>query len=86
MGDIVFNAQQLDVYSNLSEDICKSVRPWLEEMLEAGYLTMIYSGATDIIYHHTGNVEMLHNLEWSGIEKYFQQDNEVLAYTKTRLP
>ncbi len=52
-------------------------RPWLEDLLEAGYLTMIYSGATDIICHHTGNVAMLQDLDWSGTAAYLEADNEV---------
>ncbi len=38
---------------------------------------MIYSGATDIICHHTGNVAMLQDLDWSGTAAYLEADNEV---------
>ncbi len=38
---------------------------------------LIYNGNTDIICHHTGNVAMLRNLEWSGTEDYLETENTV---------
>ncbi len=49
----------------------------LAELLEEDYRVLIYNGNVDIICHHTGNVAMLENLEWSGREAYLAAENEV---------
>jgi len=58
------------VYTHLAEDIPKTVRPWLETLLDNDYKVMIYSGQVDIIIAYPQTEEFLANMEWKGAEAY----------------
>lgn len=58
------------VEQHIVNDIMQSVRPWVEELLDAGYRTLIYSGQLDIIVAAPLSENFLQALQWKGKERY----------------
>merc|ERR1711981_389628 len=48
VGNLTYDDTSIPVYEHLSDDIPKSIKPWLEELLEH-YKVMVYSGQLDVI-------------------------------------
>ncbi|KAJ8872308.1 hypothetical protein PR048_025912 [Dryococelus australis] len=78
------------VYDRLVEDIMKSVRPWVEELLDAGYRVVFYNGQLDIIVAYSLTVNMVENLKFNAAEEYktvrrnvWRVNGRVAGYTKT---
>jgi len=78
----------------LREDMLKSVKPWLEELLDAeeGYKILYYSGQLDVIVANTNTDRMLRHLKWNGAEEFAEAPrkiwrvggtNNVAGYVKT---
>jgi vitellogenic carboxypeptidase-like protein len=85
-------AEDTKVETNLREDMYQSVRPWIEELLDApeSYKVLIYSGQLDIIVANTLTCSMLRHLKWSGAAEYVRSprkiwhvNDAVAGYAKT---
>nr|CAD7425109.1 unnamed protein product [Timema monikensis] len=68
VGDREFHDSS-EVSSHLYEDYMKSVKPWLEVLLE-NYRVLMYNGQLDIICAYPLTANLLRNLEWSGADDY----------------
>ncbi|XP_065578552.1 probable serine carboxypeptidase CPVL isoform X2 [Artemia franciscana] len=86
-GSIVFG-EEGKVYEHLYDDIMKSVKPWLEVLMDY-YKVMIYSGQLDVIIPFPTTEAFLDTLKWSGQEKYklekrkiWYVEGEVAGYSK----
>ncbi|KAF0754804.1 venom serine carboxypeptidase-like [Aphis craccivora] len=59
------------VEHHLTEDMMRSVAPWLAALLDAGqYRVLLYSGQLDIIVPYRGTMNMAKSLKWSGSERF----------------
>ncbi|KAE8573640.1 venom serine carboxypeptidase [Halyomorpha halys] len=54
---------------HLFDDIAKSVKPWVEVLLD-NYRVLFYNGQLDIICAYPLTVSLLNNLSWSGSDLY----------------
>ena len=64
VGNVTFNEQSHDVYQHLAEDRAKSITPWIEELLEAGYKTLFYNGHLDVREPYPRTVDFVKDLNW----------------------
>ncbi|XP_063238456.1 venom serine carboxypeptidase-like [Bacillus rossius redtenbacheri] len=78
------------VYDRLRGDIMKSVRPWVEELLDSGYHVVFYNGQLDIIVGYPLTVSVLERLRFNAAQEYktasrkaWLVDGRVAGYTKT---
>ncbi|XP_026742974.1 probable serine carboxypeptidase CPVL [Trichoplusia ni] len=80
-----------NVYMYLYDDLYKTVKPWLEELLEH-YAVMCYNGQLDVIVAYALSVHTHRSLKWSGADGYlnarrvpvYDAKNENIAfYVKT---
>ncbi|XP_068223803.1 probable serine carboxypeptidase CPVL [Palaemon carinicauda] len=76
------------VESFLEEDIMKSVKPWIEELLDS-YKVLIYNGQLDVIIAYTLTENFLNSLNWTHAEEYqkspryiWRVDNDVAGYVR----
>ena len=69
VGNRVFNDGS-KVWNHLENDIMQSVRPWIEELLNAGYRTLFYSGSLDIIVAAPLTENFFREMNWKGKTKY----------------
>lgn len=67
IGNTTFNGGP--VFECLSDDIAKSVAPWISELLDH-YRILIYSGQLDIMVAYPLTVNYLQNLNFSAAEEY----------------
>ncbi|KAK9506393.1 hypothetical protein O3M35_008344 [Rhynocoris fuscipes] len=77
------------VMSYLQDDMMKSVKPYIEVLLEH-YKVLIYNGQLDIVLAYPLTINFIHSLNWTGVEQYrnaerklWYVDNELAGYTKT---
>ncbi|PSN49676.1 hypothetical protein C0J52_22833 [Blattella germanica] len=77
------------VGDKLIYDFMKSVKPWVEVLLEH-YRVLIYSGQLDIIVAYPLTLGFLNALQWSGSEEYktaprvqWHVDDDIAGYAKT---
>ncbi|KAJ9586802.1 hypothetical protein L9F63_019588 [Diploptera punctata] len=89
VGDILFSESGFDVMMNMRMDKMKSVKPWLEELLEH-YRVLYYSGQLDIIVAYSMSVNMYNSLNFSAAEEYriasrepWFVDGELAGYMKS---
>ncbi|KAK7080869.1 hypothetical protein SK128_028084 [Halocaridina rubra] len=87
VGNSTFNSGN-KVEDNLLEDVMKSVKPWIEEIMD-NYKVMIYNGQLDVIIAYTLTENFLNSLNWSQAQKYkesprhiWKVDNEVAGYVR----
>ncbi|CAG9864574.1 unnamed protein product [Phyllotreta striolata] len=87
VGNTVYNDG--NVYDNLSQDIPKSITPWLSELLNH-YRVLVYNGQTDIIVAYPMTVEYVKNLNYSSAEEYktatrrtWKYGEDVAGYVKS---
>lgn len=60
-----------DVHAYLYSDSMRSVRPWLDALLDAGlYRVLLYSGQLDMLLPYCGTVNVARALVWSGAEHF----------------
>ncbi|XP_075982959.1 vitellogenic carboxypeptidase-like [Anticarsia gemmatalis] len=59
------------VHAYLWDDMYKTVKPWLEELLEH-YGVMSYSGQLDVIVAYALSVNTFQSLKWSGQQDYLK--------------
>jgi len=77
VGNKDYNDVSEKVYAYLQKDIPKTVRPWLETLLDANYKVLIYSGQVDVIVAYPQTEEFLANLEWSGAQAYKSTERKI---------
>lgn len=65
VGNVSYADCSDKVYENLREDVPKSVKPWIEQLLEK-YPIMLYSGQVDVQVAHFLTSRLIEELEWSG--------------------
>eukprot|EP00095_Tigriopus_kingsejongensis_P005515 maker-scaffold282_size228295-snap-gene-0.10 protein:Tk05515 transcript:maker-scaffold282_size228295-snap-gene-0.10-mRNA-1 annotation:"probable serine carboxypeptidase cpvl precursor" len=70
VGNLTYN-DGLTVEKHLLQDVMKSVKPWIEELLEH-YDVLIYNGQLDIIIAWPLTESFLTSLKWSGAQKYLE--------------
>lgn len=68
VGNLTFN-DGTTVHRYLEMDMMKSVRPWLEVLMEH-YSVLLYSGQLDIIVAYPLTINFVEKLEWSGAAEY----------------
>ncbi|XP_050307027.1 venom serine carboxypeptidase-like [Anthonomus grandis grandis] len=74
IGNTEFNSGP--VFDLLYEDICKSVAPWIAELL-SHYRFLIYSGQVDVIVAYPLTENFLQNLNFNAAEEYKRASREV---------
>ncbi|KAJ8887575.1 hypothetical protein PR048_013792 [Dryococelus australis] len=90
VGSEQYSTQSDTVYSYLLKDIMKSVRPWVEELLDSGYRVVFFNGQLDVICGYALTVKMVEALQFNSAEEYkaasrriWNVNGEVAGYTKT---
>ncbi|KAG8290774.1 hypothetical protein J6590_076464 [Homalodisca vitripennis] len=68
IGDLEFHNLS-KVYRKLVPDFVKSIKPWVEDLLEF-YPMIYYSGQLDIICNYPMTVSFLRSMTWSGEAQY----------------
>ena len=89
VGDMLFSGSGFDVMMNMRMDQMKSVKPWLEELMEH-YRVLYYSGQLDIVVAYSMSVNMYNSLNFSAAEEYrnatrvpWYVDGELAGYMKS---
>ncbi|XP_006824615.1 putative serine carboxypeptidase CPVL [Saccoglossus kowalevskii] len=82
VGNLTYNDGS-KVEQNLIEDICKSVKPWLIELLNSDYKVLLYSGQLDIIVSAPLTERFLWMLPWKHLSDYQKADRKVWKVQKT---
>ena len=77
VGNLKYEDVSTTVYGHLKKDIPKTVKPWIESLLETGYKVMIYSGQVDIIIAYPQTEEFIANLNWKGRQEYHKVDRKI---------
>ncbi|ODN02383.1 Venom serine carboxypeptidase [Orchesella cincta] len=90
VGDQPFLRGSTTVLTYMIEDICKSVKPDVEKLLNEDYKVLIYAPQLDIIVPHTGVDKFVQNLKWEGSDDYdravrgtWKVHDEIAGYAKT---
>ena len=78
MGSLEF-PNSGDVYGSMLNVFMDDGREDIEVCLE-NYPSLIYNGNFDIICDHTGILDMINDLKWSGLEEYQNAAREVYYY------
>ncbi|XP_074602001.1 putative serine carboxypeptidase CPVL [Brevipalpus obovatus] len=65
------------VYDHLIEDECKSVKHWLEELIDAGYETLLYNGQLDVIVGPVITERLIQNMTWKGKDDYLKAPKNI---------
>jgi len=86
VGDRVFGNGSA-VEQHLLSDIPQSVKPWVEELLDADYKVLFYNGQLDIIVAYPLTENFLSTLEWNHTDEYrnasrniWKVDGEIAGY------
>ncbi|KAG7154151.1 probable serine carboxypeptidase CPVL [Homarus americanus] len=87
VGNLTFNDGSA-VETHLEEDIMKSVKPWIEELLD-NYSVLIYNGQLDVIIAYTLTENFLNSLQWKNAAEFKQSsrliwrvDGKVAGYVR----
>ena len=72
VGNLKYDGVSTTVYENLKKDIAKSVKPWIETLLDVGYEVMIYNGQVDVIIPYSQTEDFIANLNWKGRAAYHE--------------
>ncbi|XP_076036910.1 putative serine carboxypeptidase CPVL [Oratosquilla oratoria] len=87
VGNMTFNNGSV-VETYLLEDIMKSVKPWIEEILD-NYLVLFYNGQLDVIIAYTLTENFLRSLDWKHATEFnsspryiWKVDDEVAGYVR----
>lgn len=70
VGDRPFDGNSFTVETYLFDDFMISAAPLLEQLLDAKYRVLLYSGALDIIVPTVSTENMIHKLKWTGAKKF----------------
>jgi len=89
VGNASYSDINTVVYDHLKKDIPKTVKPWIETLLNNDYKVMIYNGQVDVIIAYPQTEEFISKLKWKGSEAYRQAkrviwryDNDVAGYAR----
>lgn len=69
VGNLPFNDGSV-VEKHLKSDVMDSVKPWIQDLLNANYPILFYNGQLDIIVAAPLTESFLKNLKWKGSERY----------------
>jgi len=69
-----------NVYQSMLDDFMRSSKPDIEFLLEH-YRTLMYDGNFDIICNHSGVLELINALEWSGSSTYDRARRSTVFYS-----
>ncbi|KAJ8866298.1 hypothetical protein PR048_032141 [Dryococelus australis] len=90
VGGRLFQELSIDVYFHMEPDMMVSVKPWVEELLNAGYRVVYYSGQMDIIVAYPLSVHFYASLQFDAAEEYHIAERvpwyvagELAGYAKT---
>jgi len=65
VGNLTYNSGE-EVERHLLKDIMQSTKPWIEELMTAGYKVLIYNGQLDVIIGHSLTQAFVDSLRWPG--------------------
>ena len=89
VGSTPYSDVNTVVYEHLKKDIPKTVKPWIETLLDSDYKVMIYSGQVDVIIAYPQTEEFIANLNWKGSNQYhvverkiWRVDNDIAGYAR----
>ncbi len=68
MGDLEY-PNSANVYFSMLDDFMRSSKEDIEFLLEQ-YKILIYDGNFDIICNHSGVLDLINDLDWSGASDY----------------
>lgn len=73
----------VQVYDHLMEDFCKTVKPWLEHLIDADYQVLLYSGQLDIIVAPTTTEKLIHFMNWKNKSDYEKANKQIWKLSST---
>lgn len=65
VGNLTYNSGE-QVEKHLLSDVMQSVKPWIEELIAAGYKVLLYNGQLDVIIAHPLTQAFIDSLQWPG--------------------
>ncbi|KAJ8883640.1 hypothetical protein PR048_015493 [Dryococelus australis] len=90
VGDQAFGDSSDAVSNHMLRDFMQSARPWVEELLDAGYRVVFYNGQLDLIVAYPLSVNMFSKLRFAAAAQYavahrqlWYVDGELAGYVKT---
>ncbi|CAG7727097.1 unnamed protein product [Allacma fusca] len=90
VGTQSFTRTSRRVLSHMLPDICKSVKPAVERLLNDDIRMLVYAPQLDIIVPHTGVDKYVKSLRWVGSKQYLETPrkvwrvkDEIAGYVKT---
>ncbi len=90
VGNTVYQNFNSTVLRYMRQDFHQSVKPWVEELLDADYRMIIYSSQLDMAVPHTGIARFIRSLKWKGTEDYhhaerkiWKVNREIAGYSKS---
>jgi len=63
VGNLTYNSGE-EVEKHLLADIMQSTKPWIEELIDAGYKVLIYNGQLDVIIAHSLTQSFVDSMTW----------------------
>ena len=82
MGNVSFDEISMPAHNHLYEDMPKSVRPWIEELLNANYRVMIYNGQLDVIVPNAATEEYIDHIKWYRSDEYAKSKRGIWRVNK----
>lgn len=80
VGSLPFNDGNI-VERHLVDDVMDTVKPWVEDLLNANYSMMFYSGQLDIIVAAPLTEKFLSKLNWKGAQSYKNASRSIYRVT-----
>ena len=77
VGNLKYEDVSTKVYANLKKDIPKTVKPWIETLLDSGYEVMIYNGQVDVIIAYPQTEDFIRHLRWNGTNEYHAVERKI---------
>jgi len=90
VGNLSYSGEADVVEKRLMADIMQSVKPWLQQLIDAEYRVLIYSGQLDIIIATPLTLNMINSLQWKGKDDFMKAerkkwmiDSDLAGYSTT---
>jgi len=80
VGNLPYSDINTEVYEHLKKDIPKTVKPWIETLLDNNYKVMIYSGQVDVIIAYPQTEQFIRKLNWKGSYEYRMANRLIWRY------
>jgi vitellogenic carboxypeptidase-like protein len=79
VGNVSYNDLGGNVEKYLRNDMYQSVKPWIQELLDAPeqYQILMYSGQLDIIVASTLTDSFIRSMKWNGSDSFQQQPRKI---------